>query len=438
MRELTPMMRQYMEVKQQYPDCFLFYRLGDFYEMFFDDAIEGSKILELTLTGRDCGLEERAPMCGVPYHAVDTYVNKMISLGHKVAICEQMEDPALAKGLVTRSVTRVITPGTVIEDKMLDGSKNNYIFALNYVPNGIGYAYSDISTGIFYTCEVYGSNAAAILFDELARLSPSEIVANEQLYEQEYLSKRIRSGYYLEKLANVRFHPEQAEKRLKQHFAVASLKGFGLEGKTLAVGAAGALLSYLEDTQKNALSHIHSIKLLNRSAFMQLDASTRRNLELTQPLQFNGSKKSTLLYLLDDTKTSMGARLLRNWIDCPLQSKNDIVYRLQAVDTFVRDLRTRKMLGEYLDGVYDIERLTSKIAYGTINGRDCIALMNSLRQITPITMLLCGIPTEAIDSIVRNLDPMDDVIGLIDSAIDPNPPVNIKDGGLIRKGYNAE
>ena len=424
MNELTPMMRQYMEVKQQYPDCFLFYRLGDFYEMFFDDAIEGSKILELTLTGRDCGLDERAPMCGVPYHAV--------------AICEQMEDPALAKGLVTRSVTRVITPGTVIEEKMLDGSKNNYIFALNYSANGIGYAYSDISTGIFYTCEVYGNNVQAVLFDELTRLSPSEIVANELLFEQEYLLKRIRSGYYLEKLPNVRFHPEQAEKRLTQHFGVASLKGYGLEGKTLAVGAAGALLSYLEDTQKNALSHIHTIKLLNRSAFMQLDASTRRNLELTQPLQFNGSKKSTLLYLLDATKTSMGARLLRNWIDCPLQTKNEIVYRLQAVDAFVRDLRTRKMLGEYLDSVYDIERLTSKIAYGTINGRDCIALMNSLRQVTPITMLLCGIPTEAIDSIVRDLDPMDDVIGLIDAAIDPNPPVNIKDGGLIRKGYNAE
>ena len=438
MNELTPMMRQYMEVKQQYPDCFLFYRLGDFYEMFFDDAIEGSKILELTLTGRDCGLDERAPMCGVPYHAVDTYVNKMISLGHKVAICEQMEDPALAKGLVTRSVTRVITPGTVIEEKMLDGSKNNYIFALNFTANGIGYAYSDISTGIFYSCELYGSNAATSLIDELTRLSPSEIVANEQLFEQDYLCKKIRSGYYLEKLPNVRFHPEQAEKRLKQHFSVASLKGYGLEGKTLAVGAAGALLSYLEDTQKNALSHIHSIRLLNRSAYMQLDASTRRNLELTQPLQFNGSKKSTLLYLLDATKTSMGARLLRNWIDCPLQSKNDIIYRLDAVDTFVRDLRTRKTLGEYLSSVYDIERLTSKIAYGTINGRDCIALMNSLRQITPITMLLCGIPTEAIDAIVNELDPMDDVIGLIDAAIDPNPPVSIKDGGLIRKGYNSE
>ena len=193
MNELTPMMRQYMEVKQQYPDCFLFYRLGDFYEMFFDDAIEGSKILELTLTGRDCGMQERAPMCGVPYHAVDTYVNKMISLGHKVAICEQMEDPALAKGLVQRSVTRVITPGTVIEEKMLDGSRNNYIFALNFTSNAIGYAYADVSTGAFYTCEAYGTDAHALLFDELTRLSPSEVVANETLFEQDYLCKRIRS-----------------------------------------------------------------------------------------------------------------------------------------------------------------------------------------------------------------------------------------------------
>ena len=209
MSELTPMMRQYMEVKQQYPDCFLFYRLGDFYEMFFDDAIEGSKILELTLTGRDCGLEERAPMCGVPYHAVDTYVNKMISLGHKVAICEQMEDPALAKGLVTRSVTRVITPGTVIEEKMLDGSKNNYIFSLNYTPSGIGYAYSDISTGVFFSCEVYGTNASVVLFDELTRLSPSEIIANELLFEQDYLVKRIRSAYYLEKLPMYGFIPNK-------------------------------------------------------------------------------------------------------------------------------------------------------------------------------------------------------------------------------------
>ena len=438
MSELTPMMRQYMEVKQQYPDCFLFYRLGDFYEMFFDDAVQGAKILELTLTGRDCGLEERAPMCGVPYHAVDTYVNKMISLGHKVAICEQMEDPALAKGLVTRSVTRVITPGTVIEEKMLDGSKNNYIFALNYSDSGIGYAYADVSTGAFFAAELYGKDVVTALFDEFTRLQPSEIVVNEKLSEQEYLYKRIRSAYYLEKLPNVRFHPEQSEKRLLAHFGVSSLAGFGMQGKSLCIGAAGALLSYLEDTQKNALSHLHRIKLLNRSAFMQLDASTRRNLELTQPLQFNGSKKSTLLYLLDATKTAMGARLLRSWIDCPLQSKHEIEYRLEAVETFYKDLRTRRTLRDYLDAIYDIERLTSKIAYGTINGRDCIALMQSLRQITPITMLLIGIPAEAIDRIQRDLDPMEDVIALIDAAIDPNPPVNIKDGGLIRKGYNKE
>ncbi len=438
MSELTPMMRQYMEVKQQYPDCFLFYRLGDFYEMFFEDAIEGSKILELTLTGRDCGLSERAPMCGVPYHAVDTYVNKLISLGHKVAICEQMEDPALAKGLVTRSVTRVITPGTVIEEKMLDGSKNNYLFAIHFAQNGVGYAYADVSTGAFYACEVYGSDAMQTIFDELSRLTPSEIVANEAFFSEEYSVKRIRASYYLEKLPDVRFHPDQAEKRLKEHFSVASLSGFGFDGKRLAAGAAGALLSYLEETQKNALSHIHTIRLLNRSAFMQLDSSTRRNLELTQPLSYNGSRKSTLLYLLDQTETSMGARLLRTWIDCPLQRNDEINRRLDAVETFYKDLRTRKSLREYLNGVYDIERLTSKIAYGTINGRDCIALLNSLRQITPITMLLAGIPAKAIDSIVRELDPMDDVIGLLDAAIDPNPPVNIKDGGLIRPGYNAE
>lgn len=438
MNELTPMMRQYMEVKQQYPDCFLFYRLGDFYEMFFDDAIEGAKILELTLTGRDCGLEERAPMCGVPYHAVEGYINKMISQGHKVAICEQMEDPALAKGLVQRSVTRVITPGTVIEERMLDGSKNNYIFALNFANNAIGYAYADVSTGAFYASEAYGSNAHTLIFDELTRIVPSEIVANEQLFEQEYLTKRIRSAYYLEKLPNVRFHPEQAEKRLLSHFAVASMKGYGFEGKQYAIGAAGALLSYLEDTQKNALSHIHTIRYLNRSTFMQLDSSTRRNLELTQPLQYNGSKKNTLLYLLDSTMTSMGARLLHTWVDCPLQTKNEIISRQQAVEALYRDLRTRKSLREYLDSIYDIERLTSKIAYGTINGRDCIALATSLRQITPISMLLFGIPAEAIDNISRNLDPMDDVVGLIEAAIDPNPPVNIKDGGTIRKGYNSE
>lgn len=436
--DLTPMMRQYMEVKTQYPDCFLFYRLGDFYELFFEDAVEGAKILELTLTGRDCGQPERAPMCGVPYHSVDTYINKMIQAGHKVAICEQMEDPALAKGLVTRSVTRVITPGTVIEEKMLDGGTNNYIFAVDYTVNGIGYAYADVSTGAFCTCELYGASATADLLDELTRLAPTEIVVNESVFEQDYLKKRLQSVAYIEKMPNVRFQPEQAKTRLMCHFGVASLNGYGLDGKQLAVGAAGALLQYLEDTQKNGLSHIHAIRFLNRSSYMQLDGSTRRNLELTQPLRFGGSKKSTLLHLLDATKTSMGARMLRNWVDCPLQSKDDIQARLEAVDAFYADLRTRRSLREFLDAIYDVERLTSKIAYGTIGGRDCIALSNSLRQITPITMLLFGIPAALIDQISRTLDPMDDVVGLIETVVDPNPPINVKDGGLIRKGYNAE
>ncbi len=437
-QKLSPMMQHYMQVKEQYPDCFLFYRLGDFYEMFFDDAIEGSKILELTLTGKDCGMEERAPMCGVPYHSVDTYINKMIHAGHKVAICEQMEDPALAKGLVERSVVRVITPGTVIEEKILDGSKNNYIFAVNYGKNGIGYAYADISVGSFTTCELYGSQAETDLFDELNRLNPTEVISNESLFEHAFLTKRIQSSFYLEKMPDVRFHPGQSTERLEKHFHVASLDGFGLDGKSLAIGAAGALLQYLEETQKNSLSHIHTIRFLNRSKYMQLDVATRRNLELTEPLRFDGNRKETLLYLLNATQTSMGSRKLRTWIDCPLQEKDAINRRLDAVSALFTDLRTRKSLREYLDSIYDIERLTSKIAYGTINGRDCIALANSLRQIIPISMLLGGIPAQAIDSIVRNLDPMDDVVSLIDSAIDPNPPVAIKDGGLIRKGYNRE
>ena len=437
-KNLSPMMQHYMQVKQQYPDCFIFYRLGDFYELFFDDAVEASKILELTLTGRDCGLDERAPMCGVPYHSVDTYINKMIHAGHKVAICEQMEDPALAKGLVERSVIRVITPGTVIEEKILDSGKNNYIVSVYVTKNGIGYAYADISVGSFTACELYGIQADQTLMDELNRLNATEIICNEGMFDNQPLLKRIQSDFYLEKMPEIRYHSGQCAERLKSHFHVASLAGYGMDGKNLAISASGALLQYLEETQKNSLSHIHGIRFLLRNDFMQLDVATRRNLELTEPLRFDGDRRNTLLYLLDATKTRMGARMLRSWIDCPLQHKKDIDYRLDAVSALYTDVRTRKSLREYLDSVYDIERLTSKIAYGSINGRDCIALANSLRQIIPIVMLLGGIPSDAIDSIVRNLDPMDDVVSLIDSAIDPNPPVQIKDGGLIRKGYNQE
>ena len=294
-QKLSPMMQHYMAVKEQYPDCFVFYRLGDFYEMFFDDAVEGSKILELTLTGRDCGLEERAPMCGVPYHSVDSYINKLIHAGHKVAICEQMEDPALAKGLVERSVVRVITPGTVIEEEILDASKNNYLVAVNYAQNGIGFAYCDISVGSFFACELYGPTMITDLCDELCRLNPTEIIANESMFENAILTKRLKSGYYLEKEPDIRFHSGQAAERLQSHFKVASLAGYGLDGKTLAVGAAGALLYYLEETQKNSLSHLHGIRYLSRSGYMQLDESTRRNLELTETLR-DREKRGSLLW----------------------------------------------------------------------------------------------------------------------------------------------
>ncbi|MBR0081492.1 MAG: DNA mismatch repair protein MutS [Clostridia bacterium] len=432
------MMQHYMAIKEQYPDCFVFYRLGDFYEMFFDDAVKGSKILELTLTGRDCGLEERAPMCGVPYHSVDAYINKMIQAGHKVAICEQMEDPALAKGLVERSVVRVITPGTVIEEDILDASKNNYLAAIDQTKAGIGLAYCDISVGLFCASEFFGPTANADLFDELNRLNPMEVLVNESLFEDAVLAKKLQSAFFVERTPDVRFHPGQSAERLTSHFKVASLAGYGLDGKTLAVGACGALLQYLEETQKNSLSHLHGIRYVSRSGYMQLDVATRRNLELTTPLRFDGNPKETLLYLLNATKTRMGARMLRNWIDCPLQSKEAIDRRLDAVASLYADMRTRKSLRGCLDSVYDVERLTSKIAYGSVNGRDCVALANSLRQIIPICMLLGGIPAEAIDTITRRLDPMDDVVSLIDSAIAPNPPVNVKDGGLIRPGYSAE
>lgn len=438
MAELTPMMRQYMEIKEQYPDCFLFYRLGDFYEMFFDDAISGAKIMELTLTGRDCGQPERAPMCGVPYHSVDSYINKLISAGHKVAICEQMEDPRLCKGLVKRSVTRVITPGTVIEEKLLQSNQNNYIVSVHRVPNGFGYAYADVSTGTFYCSELHGAQPITELMDELVRLQPNEVISNESLKDDAYLKHWIAANFYYEILPDVRFRPEIAAERLKRHFAVNSLFGLGLDEHGLAAAAAGALLHYLEETQKNTLSHIHTLRYLNRTGFMQLDIATRRNLELTQPLSRSGNPKSTLLHLLNSTKTRMGARLLREWIDCPLQNKGDIQARLDAVEVFRKDLRTRAILREHLDGIYDIERLTSKIAYGTINGKDCVSLANSLRHIVPITMLLYGIPVDSVSKIVDRLDPMEDVLSLLDSAISPDAPANIKDGGVIRKGYSAE
>ena len=329
---LTPMMQQYLTLKEKYSDCLLFFRLGDFYEMFFEDALTAARELDIVLTGRDCGLEERAPMCGVPYHAVDSYISRLIEKGYKVAVCEQLTDPALAKGLVERDVVRVFTPGTVIEESMLNERKNNYIASLFLCANTWGLAYCDVSTGDFVVMEFNSEKWATELMDELARIQPTEIIANDALFLQESLVKRLQATSFLECYAGWAFEQEQANMRLCTHFGVASLAGFGCEKLCSAISAAGALLNYLEETQKNSLAHIRKISVLRRTLYMGLDASTRRNLELTQPLRFEGSKKSTLLYLLDKTATAMGARLLRAWLEQPLQNMDDINARLDAVE----------------------------------------------------------------------------------------------------------
>lgn len=437
---MTPMMRQYVELKEKYSDCLLFFRLGDFYEMFFDDAKLASRELELTLTGRDCGMTDRAPMCGVPYHSVDTYITRLIAKGYKVAICEQMEDPALAQGLVERDVIRIITPGTVIEEKMLEEGKNNYIAAILYRDGGIGLAYADVSTGGFYIEQLYGESVNGQLTDELARIQPTEIIANDALFEQQLLKKRLSTQYYLERAADPSFLLDSSAKRLQRHFNVASLTGFGCDHCEDGVRAAGALMQYLEETQKNALSHIQSIKVINRSAYMVLDAATRRNLELTQPLRAGASKKNTMLYLLNRTQTSMGSRMLRDWIDRPLQTLSEIVQRQDAVQLLCDDFLVRKTLQDLLKEVYDIERLSSKIVYGSINGRDCIALLHSLWQIPNIINALLHSETKA-DALTRirmQLNPMDDIKGLLAAAICDEPPVSVKEGGIIRDGYHAE
>lgn len=437
-QNMTPMMRQYMELKEKYQDCLLFFRLGDFYEMFFEDAKTASKELDLVLTGRDCGMSERAPMCGVPYHSVDVYINKLIQKGYKVAICEQLEDPALAKGLVERDVIRIITPGTVIEDRMLQEGENNYIAAIFVGEQRIGLSYADVSTGAFFTGELSGVQRHAELLDELMRLHPTEIIANDALFLQPLLQKRIASSYFLEHYQEKAFLPASARDRLLRHFQVASLTGFGCEEMPYAVSAAGALMQYLEDTQKNALSHIRRLRLLNRTEYMQIDASTRRNLELTRPLRSDGSKRNTLLSLLNSTKSAMGNRLLRDWIDRPLRSVQKIEYRQAAVLEINEDLLFRNELREQLSSIYDIERLCSKIVYGSLNARDCTALRSTLGRIPPLRALLTDRKSAALCRIKEQLDDMEDIANLLLSAIVDEPPVSVKDGGIIREGYNSE
>ena len=432
MAGLTPMMQQYMEVKSKYKDCILFYRLGDFYEMFFDDALTASRELELTLTGRDCGLRERAPMCGVPYHAVETYLDRLIEKGYKVAICEQMEDPALAKGLVQRDVIRVVTPGTVIESGMLDERSNNFLLSVCFSGEKAGLAFADVSTGEFFVHQV--EDAGRTLADEVTRISPVEIIASDLVRLREYVN---RDDLSMSERPGTTFQYQNASETLCKHFHLQDLSPLGLTDEyRLAAQAAGALMRYLDETQKNALEHITELRIYQGGDTMLLDRNTRRNLELTESLR-SRTKKGSLLWLMDKTSTAMGGRLLRSWIEQPLVNREEILRRLDAVEEFISQHVLTMTLSEELQGVYDVERLLSKVSYKSLNARDCLSLCASLKKVPGIRNLLSGAQSQGVQAVYALLDPLEDLTGLLERAIHPDAPPVISEGGIIRDGYSA-
>ena len=436
MAELTPMMRQYMETKKEYPDCILFYRLGDFYEMFFDDALTASKELEITLTGKNCGLEERAPMCGVPYHAVDGYLNRLVSKGYKVAICEQMEDPATAKGLVKRDVVRIVTPGTNLDTQALDESRNQYIMCVVYIADRYGLSVADVTTGDYFVSEIDDSEK---LFDEIYRYMPSELICNEAFYmsgmDLDLLKEKL--GITIYTLDAWYFDDEICARTLKDHFHVGALEGLGLADYDCGVIAAGALLKYLLETQKQDLSHITRLTVYASGKYMLLDSSTRRNLELCETLR-EKQKRGSLLWVLDKTKTAMGARTLRKYIEQPLIRKKDIEERLDAVAELKDQAISREEIREYLSSVYDLERLMCKITYQSANPRDLIAFERSLSMLPHIRCILQDMSSTLLKELYQELDPLEDLCALIQKSIVDDPPIAMKEGGIIKDGYHEE
>ena len=434
--KLTPMMQQYMNTKNEYKDCILFYRLGDFYEMFFDDAITAAREQEITLTGKACGLEERAPMCGIPHHAVDGYLTRLVSKGYKVAICEQMEDPKQCKGIVKREVVRIVTPGTNLNTQSLEDGKNNYLMGIFYMSDSFGVATVDVTTGEFYMTEVENTRK---LMDEVTKFAPSELIYNEELvmtgFDLDDLHNRL--GMAESVLERRYFDEEMCVKSLKEHFHVQALDGLGLKDYPIGTIAAGAVMQYLTETQKNTLSHITGIMPYSSNAYMVLDSSTRRNLELVETLR-EKQKRGSLLWVLDKTKTAMGARLLRSMIEQPLIDVDAIEARLDAIEELNQEAITREELREYLNPIYDLERLIGKVSYKTANPRDFIAFQSSLEMIPPIKTLLADATCAKLKGIYTELDTLEDICSLISDAIVEEPPIAIKEGGIIKEGYNEE
>ncbi len=441
MAEFSPMMQRYLETKEEYKDCILFYRLGDFYEMFFEDAITASRELELTLTGKDCGQEERAPMCGIPHHAAEIYVSRLINKGYKVAICEQLEDPKTTKGIVKRGVIRVVTPGTLVESNMLEERKNNYIMSIYKTGIYFGISICDISTGEFYSAEIKDNNNFPILLDEIARYTPSELVINSMMancldemnkikerFENVYITK-FNDKFFSEELNNInlRFNVVDNNERKIENLAE----------KELALSSINALVQYIEDTQKTSLDHINKIIIYNLSKYMALDINARRNLEITEKMR-DKSKKGTLLWVLDKTSTSMGGRLLRRWLNDPLVDVDEINRRLNAVKELKDDIILRGEVIENLKKVYDIERLAGKMAYGNANARDMVTLKNSLFKLPEVKQILKNCKSDLLKGLYEKLDELQDIYQLIEKSIVEDPPMTIKDGGIIKLGYDEE
>ena len=439
-KDLSPMMKHYNSVKEKYPDCVVFYRLGDFYEMFFDDAIRVSKMLDLTLTGRDCGLDERAPMCGIPYHAADAYIAKLVEQGEKVAICEQVEDPSLAKGLVERDVVRIVTAGTITEESLIDERENNFIACVYLTEKGAGYCWCDITTGDFYAKKCETNNPTAEIADNLTRINPSEIICNARMALTADNMPVVRHGVLprFRKYYEDNFSFFNADKALKEQFGVLSYKAFGFEDNdSLLIIPAGALIAYLKETQKHALVNINGIKLEKNEDLMYLDSAALRNLELTRSM---GERKryGSLLWVLDKTETPMGARMLTSWVKAPLQSVEKINYRLDGVEEFFKNPLLRSGVTEQLKFIRDTERIAGKISNGNVNPKDCITLGESLNAFPNVKLQLFGVSSTILQDVYNNIGDFEELSKLLQSAIDPEASSVMKDGGYIKEGFDPE
>lgn len=438
---LTPMMKQYMSIKDRYKDSILFFRLGDFYEMFFDDALTASRELEITLTQRDCGMDEKAPMCGVPHHVVDTYISRLVEKGYKVALCEQMEDPSQAKGIVRRDVIKVVTPGTITDSNVLDEKSNNYLVSIYMDKFGIGIAYADNSTGEMYTTEYSGDieNNYRFVIDELGKIFPSEIICNNGfLLNKKYINIiRNKINPYFSVYDDIEDIDKVENNTILDLFKVSTLQELNMDGKIYSILSTNKLIEYLFNTQKNSLDHINNLSYYEPQDYMIMDINTRTNLEIHETI-ISKRKKGALIGVIDKTSTAMGGRLLKNWLEQPLLNMTEINRRLDMVEYFYENIMFMDDIVDVLKNIYDIERLSSKVSNGNCNGRDLISLKNSIQVLPRLKSLLSSTSSKELSSIGNSMDTLSDIYNLIESSIIDDPPISIKEGGLIKKGFNEE